>query len=285
MKKITLLFALLTISLGFSQNTVTVDVNDTWVGYMNVFDNPSDGTPDCGGGFCFGSGWGTADLVASIDGSSNVTLLPNINTYNDNPGDGYWRDNDGAGPDGNKIMEANFFVEPGGTFNGVDLTFTGEVSANTIDSRYTVVAFIKTIGGTSFTATQVLPASGTFTVSATGAEIASGIVQYGFTVTGLNANPADDWGSVSVSPATLSTNEFTVSEFSVFPNPATDNWTIKGNQQIMQVEIVDILGKSVLNLNPNNFETTVNASSLNSGLYFARIKTESGINSVKLIKK
>ena len=46
----------------------------------------------------------------------------------------------------------------------------------------------------------------------------------------------------------------------------------------------DILGKNVLSLAPNASEVNVDGSTLKSGLYFAQVKTETGINSIKLIK-
>ena len=50
---------------------VTVDPSASWQGFMNVFELPSNG-----GGFVFGSGWGTADLTATFSGSV-LTLGPN----------------------------------------------------------------------------------------------------------------------------------------------------------------------------------------------------------------
>lgn len=284
MKKITLLSFFLTASFGFSQNMVTVDVGATWNGYMNVFDNPADGTPDCGGGYCFGSGWGLGDLIATIGGSS-ITLLPNTNTYNDNPGDAYWRDNNGAGPDGNKIMEANTYVEPGGTFNNVDLTFTVETISNTLDSRYAVVAFIKTVGGTNIYKTVDITSGGVFSVSATASELASGTVQYGFAVTGLNANPATNWGNIEVGPASLGINNYQASSFKAYPNPTNDQWILKGNQNLIEVNVYDILGKTVMSQKLDGRETTLNASTLKSGIYFAKIRSNSGIDTLRLIKE
>lgn len=294
MKKITLFLFLITASFGFSQNTETVDLSATWNGYMNVFDNPADATPDCGGGFCFGSGWALGDLVAVI-GASDVTLSPNVNTYADNvggaPGDiNYWTNSpDGGttpGTDGNKLMEANFFVEPGPTYNNVDLTFTGEITNNTLDARYTAVVFIKTIGGTNLNKTIPVPSSGVFSLTATAAELASGVVQYGFAITGLNANPADNWGSIAAQPVVLSTDDFGFSQVSVYPNPAQDEWNIKTNgQNINSVQVFDMLGKNVMSVTPNKNDVTLDASELPSGLYFARLTSESGTKSIKLIKQ
>ena len=192
--------------LGFvlninAQNNISVDAADNWVGYMNVFDMT--------GNYQFGSGWGVSDLKTTLDlTANNITLQPNFNTYADNPGDPYWQN----GAIGNKLMEASTYVEPGATFNGTDLTFSGEVVSNTLDAAlYTAKYFIKALdpaagysdvlGGS---ATFDLPLSGSFSVTVPAASLTSGlIVQYGFMVNGINANPADEaaLGSVVVSSA------------------------------------------------------------------------------------
>ncbi len=50
------------------------------------------------------------------------------------------------------------------------------------------------------------------------------------------------------------------------------------------IQVFDILGKKVLSLSPNTNEAVIDGSSLKAGLYFAQIKTATGINSIKLIK-
>lgn len=99
---------------------------------MNVF--------DLSGNYQFGSGWGVADLKSIIDSTANtLTLQPNFNTYADNPEDPYWQN----GAVGAKLMEASTFVEPGSTFNGVNLAFSGSGSSNSLDnSLYTAKYFI-----------------------------------------------------------------------------------------------------------------------------------------------
>src|SRR5688572_2982602 len=83
--------------------TVTVDPGATWLGFMNVFN-----TPQNGGAYQFGSGWGTADLVATFSGPV-LTLAPN--TIGDP--DPYWyTPSGGPGSTGNKIMDANMYIEP-----------------------------------------------------------------------------------------------------------------------------------------------------------------------------
>ena len=134
-----------------------------------------------GGGFVSGGGWGVSDLKSVADTSANtLTLQPNFNTYGDNPTDGYWVNQDtGAG---NKNMQASTYVEDL-TLNGADLTFHGSVASYTLDPAYTAKFFIKALdpannyadafGGSK---TFDLPESGNFTVSASAAELATGLI-------------------------------------------------------------------------------------------------------------
>ncbi|SHI71195.1 T9SS type A sorting domain-containing protein [Algibacter luteus] len=303
MKKITLLFTLLITSYGFSQNTVTVDVAATWNGFMNVFDNPADGTPNCGGGYCFGSGWAVPDLQTVV-GASNITLQPNYNGYANSLGGSngdrdYWTNSsDGgvtAGPLGNKIMEASTFVEPGAGFNGQDLTFTANVVSNSIGGNWTAEYFIKALDPNASFSDALngayvipLPASGTFSVTVTGAELAPGlIIQYGFRVFGINANPANEVanGSVVVEGVSLSTTDFNTVQYNTYPNPTIDSWTVESNNVIINsIQVFDALGKNVLSIVPNTNKTIIDASNLKSGIYFAKVSSDSGTSSIKLVK-
>ena len=277
-------------------NKVTVDVTAAWKGYLNVFNT--------GGGYEFGSEWGISDLKSTV-GATNITLQPNYNTYTNsltgsNADKAFWTNSaDGGvtpGPLGNKNMEAVTFVEPGATFNGKDLTFSGTVVSNTINSGYTAKFFIKALDPAAGYADALagakmfdLPASGNFTVSATAAQLASGlIVQYGFVIMGLNANPVNEaaYGSVVVTAASLSTKNVAISKFVAYPNPTQDNWTISSpNFEITSIQVFDVLGKNVMTLNPNANEVQIDGSNLKSGLYFARVNAANGSSNLKLIKK
>ena len=194
-----------------ASNMVTSDPSSNWVGYMNVFE-----LPENGGAYQFGGPWGLPDLKTTLNtGSNSITLQPNFNTYNDNQTDGYWVNQTTL--EGNKFMEANTFVEPGAGFNDQGLIFTGNVTSFTLDTaQYDAKCFIKALdpnagyadafGGSK---TFDLPMSGSFSVSATAAELPAGlIIQYGFMVTGRNANPADELtlGSVEVEGVSVSTS-------------------------------------------------------------------------------
>ena len=203
MKKLYTLFLTFFASICMlnAQNNIAADAADNWVGYMNVFDMSN--------AYQFGSGWGLPDLKTTLDVTANtITLQPNFNTYADNPGDPYWQN----GAIGNKLMEASTYVEPGATFNGVDLTFSGEVVSNTLDATlYTAKYFIKALDPTAGysdalggSATFDLPLSGSFSVTVPATSLTTGlIIQYGFMVNGINANPVDEaaLGSVVVGAA------------------------------------------------------------------------------------
>lgn len=173
--------------------TVTVDPSATWNGYMNVSELPSNG-----GAYVFGSGWGTADLVATFSGPV-LTLKPN--SVND-PNPFWYTPSGGPGSTGNKIMEANMYVETTGTLNGQTVTFTGEVLSKTLASSHTSLAFIKDFAPdySSFVQTTVALTPGGFSISLNAINDPARHVQYGFQTTGPNVwiTDVEPYGSVQI---------------------------------------------------------------------------------------
>ena len=82
----------------------------------------------------------------------------------------------------------------------------------------------------------------------------------------------------------LSTTNSNKINVKIFPNPTNSNWTFSTIESIQSIEIVDILGKSILTISPKNETVTIDASLFTSGIYFAKIATNSTISVVKLIK-
>lgn len=82
------------------------------------------------------------------------------------------------------------------------------------------------------------------------------------------------------------TSNYEFPKFEVYPNPSQDVWNIKSSAQVLySVKVFDALGKQVLSLRPNSAEVQIDASTLNTGLYFAMLESNSGFKTVKLIKK
>lgn len=84
----------------------------------------------------------------------------------------------------------------------------------------------------------------------------------------------------------LANNNFSSAKFNVYPNPTTNNWNFvsNNNAQINTIQIVDMVGKVVLTKTANSNEVFLDASNLNTGIYFARIATATAIETVKLVK-
>lgn len=84
----------------------------------------------------------------------------------------------------------------------------------------------------------------------------------------------------------LSSGIFTKSSFIVYPNPAQNNLNIASelNTAIVSIEVFDTLGKKVIAVKPNSTSIRLDLSAINSGLYFVKIATATGFETVKLMK-
>ncbi len=212
---------ILTLLAGCIGMVTQAQISDAFAGpngYMNVFDNSGGGQ----GGYVFGAGWGVADLQALTSDGVTFELLPNTNTYN--PDDPFWSDGEGGG---NKWMEANCFYEanPIG-FGKTNVIFTFTVDANDLsDTNYTCQGFIKLLDpNNNYNQVAIeltnITSTGTYTLEK---ELLFGdndlLAQAGWVMSGLNANPTSDWGSVTVTitELTLADNDDTAP----MPDPLT----------------------------------------------------------------
>ena len=90
-----------------------------------------------------------------------------------------------------------------------------------------------------------------------------------------------------VTAATLSTNDFFANNFSVYPNPSTGlvNLASKNNTTINTIQITDLNGHVVRNINTNGIsETQINISDFTAGMYFLNVQTDSGSGTTKIIR-
>jgi len=286
MKKMYILFSVL-LSTAFmtnAQNTIVADAGAEYLGYANVFETIANG-----GAFVFGSGWGVADLKSVVDpDAGSVTIKPNFNTYADNPGDPFWIDP--ATGLGNKQFEGNTYLENNTNLIGSELTFTGGVASNTLDPSYVAIAFIKVFNA-DFSVlkleTAPLVAGQDFSVTYTNVEPEDTTIQYGYQVVGLNANPENEaaLGSIVIVDTVLGTNNFDATSISTYPNPVTSTFTITSQQTITSVTVFNVLGQQVINETPDTLNFVADFSSLTAGVYLAKIATQSGSKTVKVIKK
>jgi hypothetical protein len=267
-----------------SGNSVTVATSQAWNAYVNAF-NVSDN------GYAFGFPYTVSDLRATPTATS-MTLEPNTAIWTAEASNSAWFDQGATTQTALLYIEASSYIEDN-TLAGSDLTFTGNVSVSDLGSEYTVVAFVKALDPNAGYATVVnntadISSTGDFTASATAAELAAGyIIQYGFAVTGPLADPADTTlGSVVIGEATAGVDDNSFVNVSVYPNPSNSNWNFRtGNTVITSVEVFNLLGKRVVSQNNNSTELSISTQGLTSGIYIARITTEQGVKSVKLIRE
>lgn len=283
MKKITLILSLLLTSFIFGQNSVTVETSQAWNAYVNAF-NVSDNN------YAFGFGYTVADLRATPTATS-MTLEPNTAIWTAEAANPAWFDQNAATQTALLYIEASSYIEDN-TLAGEDLTFSGNVSVSDLGSDYTPIAFIKALDPNSGYATVVnnnvsISSTGDFSVSATAAELAAGyIIQYGFGVTGPLADPADTTlGSVVIGVATAGVEDNDIVAVSLYPNPSNTVWNFKTtNSTITSIEVYNLLGKRVISQRYNGEDAVISTQGLTDGIYIARVTTEYGTKSVKLLK-
>ncbi|GAK89101.1 hypothetical protein JCM19297_3625 [Nonlabens ulvanivorans] len=91
-------------------------------------------------------------------------------------------------------------------------------------------------------------------------------------------------------PATFSNKEDQLDGFSIYPNPATDHFTVAFNNQLsgdkINVNVYDVLGQQVMSRSFDNnglFEQRISTSELNSGIYLVRVGNGITASTRKLI--
>ena len=73
---------------------------------------------------------------------------------------------------------------------------------------------------------------------------------------------------------------------SVFPNPMEDIFFVNAELEILAFEMLDITGKSLLSKsNINDFHLSIDVRTIPKGIYILKLKTNSGLSHVKLLKE
>ncbi|WP_344927398.1 T9SS type A sorting domain-containing protein [Aquimarina addita] len=88
--------------------------------------------------------------------------------------------------------------------------------------------------------------------------------------------------SYQVDCNSLSTNDFTLKDFMVYPNPIKDNVTVQLNEEPEEVSIYTLSGKKVLSTS----QKEITISNLQTGLYVIKVRTNNGnIMEKRIIKQ
>ena len=85
--------------------------------------------------------------------------------------------------------------------------------------------------------------------------------------------------------ATLSVGNFQAEKTSVYPNPTNNVWNFSVNNEVIEnVQILDISGKIILTQDNVSETMTIDGTSLSNGIYFAKVKTNVGLQTIKLVR-
>ena len=196
---------------------------------------------------------GTYDITFNKTTLAYSIKFKVISIFGDGTPGAWTTDTDMTTTDGTNYTLANVALIPGA------LKFRGDHSWN-LPYNW---------GGTDFP-------SGTAVIDANGITIpASGNYNISFNIV----------SAVYSISSSLAIKGFNKPTFSVYPNPAKSSWNFSAsNENIESIQIVDVLGKTIRSsFSKSNF-VTIDASGLDSGIYFAKIETANGTKTLKLIK-
>ena len=82
-------------------------------------------------------------------------------------------------------------------------------------------------------------------------------------------------------PTELSTETFTSTSFSIYPNPASSTLSISSNEIFETVSVYNMMGAEVISTTGN----TVNVENLASGMYILRVSNDSKSATKRFIKR
>ena len=91
-------------------------------------------------------------------------------------------------------------------------------------------------------------------------------------------------GGYSFTTGTLANSVFDNNSFAYYPNPVTDVLTLKLNTIINKVEVVNMLGQSLLVQEVNNNESKINLSQYPTGSYFVKVNADNQSKTIKILK-
>jgi len=169
-----------------------------------------------------------------------------------------------------------------GTVTGPFSTFTTNVTnascSTCCDGSITV-----TVGGGS------PPYSYLWTPTNQTTQTATGLCNGSYQVCVTDANGRCCCSTAVVSFGTVINNSINNNFFTVIsPNPSPGIFILQSTEQITQIEIYNMLGELISPLSLRRGaggEVEINLSSQPSGIYFAKLKTENGILTKKIIKQ
>ncbi|MCZ8330605.1 MAG: T9SS type A sorting domain-containing protein [Flavobacterium sp.] len=82
----------------------------------------------------------------------------------------------------------------------------------------------------------------------------------------------------------LSTNENSIKNIKIYPNPSSTDWTITHTATIDRIQLFDATGKELQNFTPVATDYTIPSNGLSQGVYFLKISSGLDFSVQKIIK-
>jgi hypothetical protein len=82
----------------------------------------------------------------------------------------------------------------------------------------------------------------------------------------------------------LGTDTFDSLTFSFYPNPTSGILNISYSKEISQINVVNLVGQTILTKSTNASEVQINLSSLANATYFVKVVSEGKIKTFKVVK-
>ncbi len=93
-----------------------------------------------------------------------------------------------------------------------------------------------------------------------------------------------DFGAYQYDESTLATIDQQPSSVKAFPIPFKNELTVKNNDVIEKLDVVDALGRLIVTKTINAKEASINTSTLGTGFYILKIYSNNKVESLKIIK-
>jgi starch-binding outer membrane protein SusE/F len=217
--------------------------------------------------------WGSADFPSGVgtQGGSNIAVAAGTYNVTFNMLSGaYSFDFVNIGILGTALTETNGFDGPDvdmGTLDGINYFGGGHFTNGEVKFRQND-SWNMNWGGLDFP-------GGIYTLNGGNIPVTEG--DYSVTFNRLT-------GEGFFNEVILSTNNSEEAKFSVYPNPSSGNWNFSGNNNLTAIQIMDATGKTIITKNLSSNEVTIDVSSLSAGLYFAKLTSDKGSQTIKVIK-
>ena len=248
-----------TYGIELSATETVVFENSGYVGTAIIF-NPSATSPALGENWMPRSGAKSLNFFAATDGPNNdYFITPQITLAASGNSLSFWA----------KSITAQYGLERIRVF----VSTTG----NTDPASFTAIS------GPSFTAVPVEWTNYTFSLDAyAGQQV---YIAINYLTDDAFALLVDDF-SVSTT-LTAGVKDALASQFSVFPNPATNVINVSNNNNILVdgIQIVDLNGRTVKSVKFDGVASAeVNISDLSSGMYMMTVSSDKGTMTKKIVK-